>query len=85
MEVFKHNIFQLLVSLDQNLNVIFSMIFKHKEKAWADETLSAHAYRIYLETGEDIPMKIYNKIFFWQEDHCKEAYESEKLRKHLPS
>ena len=25
-----------------------------------------------------------NHIFFWQENHCKEAYESEAQRSHLP-
>jgi len=84
MSILKHNIFQLLVSFDQVLNVLFSMIFRYKEKAWADESLSSHAYRIFLETGKRNPMDIYNKIFFWQDDHCKEAYESEKERKHLP-
>lgn len=33
---FKHNIFQLLVSLDQFLNVMICMFVEPKEKHWAD-------------------------------------------------
>ena len=84
MSILKHNLFQFLVSIDQVINVLFSMIFRYNEKAWADETLSSHAYRIFLETRKTFPMKLYNKIFFWQDDHCKEAYYSEKDSKHLP-
>jgi hypothetical protein len=52
---------------------------------WADESMSARAHRAkrdgqllgWLATG-------INWIFFWQEDHCKAAYESEAARRTKP-
>jgi hypothetical protein len=58
MSILKHNFSQLLISIDQVLNVLFSMLFRHKEKAWADESLSSHAYCIFLQTGGTFPMKL---------------------------
>lgn len=48
-----------------------------------DETLSAAAHRLHLK-GRSGWRNFINRIFFWQEDHCKDAYESEKNRKQLP-
>ena len=81
---FKHNIFQLLVSLDQFLNVLVCMFVEPKEKHWADETFSAHTHRHYTEGRWKIMHWIINHLFFWQDDHCKEAYESELNRVQLP-
>jgi hypothetical protein len=30
------------------------------------------------------PYKLINGLFFWQDNHCKQAYESEKADKQLP-
>lgn len=48
-----------------------------------DETLSAAAHRLHLK-GRSGWRNFINRIFFWQEDHCKDAYESEKSRRQLP-
>ena len=61
----------LLIAIDQLANAILS--------GSADETLSARAYR----TKNPIRY-IINAIFFWQIDHCREAFESEIERKQLP-
>lgn len=50
----------------------------------ADETLSNRVHRRRLR-GKSFIAKVINFIFFWQNDHCKEAYESELKRKHLPN
>lgn len=80
----KHNLFQLAVAFDQFLNVLVCMVVEPKHKHWADETFSAHLHRHYLK-GEWIWLRNFvNCLFFLQEDHCKEAFESECNREHSP-
>lgn len=67
--------FQVLVAIDQLVNTIFG--------GMADETISSRLYRRKLR-GKPLAANIVNVIFFWQKDHCKEAYESELNRQHLP-
>jgi len=62
-----------------------------EDQAWlrvsggmADETLSARAHRMHIKGRRSWPRNLINLLFFWQEDHCKEAYVSELERKHLP-
>ena len=80
----KHNLFQLAVAFDQFLNVLVCMIIEPNSKHWADETFSSHTYRHY-RAGEWVWLyHLINKVFFLQQDHCKEAYESEQQRQHEP-
>lgn len=69
--------FQVLVALDQLVNTLLW--------GYADETLSARAYR-HAEIKKDRrwPMWIIDHLFFWQDQHCKAAYEAELERAHLP-
>ena len=69
---------QLFISVDQVLNALLL--------GFADETLSSRAHRMrekrqpyfwWLATVIDF-------LFFWQDDHCKAAYELERKRIHLP-
>lgn len=74
----KHpNGFQVMVAVDQLVNTLLG--------GWADETLSARAYR-HAEIKKDRrwPMRLIDALFFWQEGHCKQAYESELSGAHLP-
>lgn len=66
----------LLIAIDQLINVLCG--------GEPDETLSSRAYRLAMERGRTIPMRIIDMIFFWQENHCKTAYESEMQRLHVP-
>ena len=63
---------QFLIAIDQVFNTIFG-------SGWADETLSAYAWR-----RQDRLYVWIDKLFFWDKDHCKESYESERLRMQLP-
>lgn len=67
---------QLLIAIDQVLNTLVG--------GMADETLSARAHRQRLR-GRPWPARCINALFFWQPDHCRDAYESERLRRHLPT
>lgn len=69
--------FQILVALDQLVNTLFG--------GMADETLSARAWRHHLKGERTWLVKIIDGLFFWQKDHCREAYESEVERKQLPA
>ena len=80
---FKHNLWQLAVVFDQFLNVLICMIIEPKEKHWADETLSSHTYRHYLE-GRWKGLHWFINHSFFNANHCKEAYESEMNRTQLP-
>lgn len=70
---------QLLIAIDQLLNVL---VTPFQRSAWADETLSARAYRA------DRDGKVFGRVFrpmidwlfFWQQAHCYQAYERERLR-----
>lgn len=80
----KHNFGQLLIAADQLLNVLICMVIKPNEKHWADETMSAHLWRHHLAGEYTWAMRIVNGLFFWQTNHCLEAYESELFRRQYP-
>lgn len=71
----------VMIALDQLANALLA--------GWPDETLSSRAYRC----GElDLTPKrrwviarlVIDLIFFWQPNHCEQAYQSEIRRKHSP-
>ena len=67
---------QILIAIDQLLNSLIG--------GYADETLSSRAYRHKKNGSRSWPAWLIDHIFFWQEEHCKASYESEKERSHLP-
>ncbi len=67
--------FQVLVAIDQLINTFIG--------GDADETLSSRAHRRRLR-GKGGVAWVIDHIFFWQEEHCKTAYESELERAQLP-
>lgn len=81
-QMLRHNAHQFWVALDQLGNVFVSCLFR--EKAWADETLSAHAWRWQIEGTRKWPRRVIDAMLFWQDEHCRKAYESEKSRTQLP-
>lgn len=67
----------IAIAIDQLINALLW--------GYADETLSARVWRNReLNKGWARALAIINCIFFWQQNHCKSAYESELERKHLP-
>lgn len=68
--------FQVLVAVDQFVNTLIG--------GYADETLSARAWRHSLAGERKWLVKVLNCIFFWQDNHCREAYESEIYRRQYP-
>lgn len=73
-----HRVTQILIALDQLVNSFLP-------NGWADETLSSRAYRLNRSNhGAGFTMHAVDTLFFWQDEHCKQAYFSERKRKHLP-
>lgn len=69
---------QVLIAFDQLLNAILA--------GKADETLSARAYRMKVKDHKywSWTAEFIDKVFFWQDKHCYNAYLAEKQRKQLP-
>lgn len=68
--------FQILIALDQLVNTILG--------GMADETLSSRAYRHWSDGSRKWPKWLIDHLFFWQTEHCRQAFESEINRSHLP-
>ena len=70
---------QILISIDQFFNTICG--------GYADETLSSRAHRMREKKQRywGWTANAIDKLFFWQKDHCKEAWLSEVKRKQLGS
>lgn len=67
---------QVAIAIDQLINAILG--------GWADETMSSYAHRLRIEKDISWVERVIDTLFFWQKEHCKTAYESERARKHFP-
>ena len=67
---------EIAIAVDQLANALLS--------GYADETLSARAWRVRNVKYLTKLHKAIDFIFFWDLDHCFNSYKSEVLRKHLP-
>lgn len=75
MQIIHPDGFQILVAIDQLINTCIG--------GYADETLSSRAHRRRLRGKPGVAWVI-DHIFFWQDNHCQEAYESELNRMQYP-
>lgn len=67
---------RILIAIDQLLNTLLG--------GWPDETLSSRCYRWARDGVRAWPRKLVNGLFFWQRDHCKSSYESEREGRQSP-
>lgn len=69
----------LAIGLDQLANAVLA--------GAPDETLSSRAHRMRVKGHRywGWTACAINLLFFWQQDHCRQSYESELARRHLPS
>jgi len=70
---------QFLISVDQTLNTL--TYIKGDGFGYADETLSARAWRLRSQSNA---WKRIDRLMFFDKDHCKTSYYSEKARRQLP-
>ena len=66
---------QVLIAIDQLANTLIG--------GYADETISSYAYRKSLK-GKPWLARLIDALFFWQSNHCQQAFQSELDRAHLP-
>ena len=67
----------ILIALDQLVNTLAG--------GWPDETLSSRCYRWARDGVRAWPCKLVDGLFFWQREHCKSSYESEREGRQSPS
>lgn len=68
-------VMKVLIAFDQLANAVIG--------GHPDETLSAAAHRRHLE-GRSGWRNLINGLFWWQDDHCLDAHQSELNRKQMP-
>lgn len=59
----------VLIGIDQLANTLLA--------GYPDETLSSRAYRQRHKFRWSVMQEVINLLFFWQPDHCRQAYTSE--------
>jgi len=67
--------------------IAFDQLFNALTGGWADETLSARAWRKSQKPDKAHWVWIRRAIdalFFWQKGHCEDAYMAEKAREGMP-
>ena len=69
-------LFLVFIALSQLLNSLLG--------GWPDETTSARSYRMRHTRFWGFMYRAINLMFFWQEDHCKWAYEMETVSRPVP-
>lgn len=75
MSIFKN----FLIGLNQTVNCLIRL---NGEYGTPDEMLSARAWRL---RGTHPKLHVWiNRLFFWDKDHCEQAYLAEKTRRDLP-
>lgn len=79
MELSKR-VLNILIAFDQLLYVLLTL-----GSGMPDETMSSAAWRAELDGR---PARVFrpliDALFFFEKDHCRNAYESEVLRRHVP-
>ena len=95
-QIFKHNIWQTLVSFDQALHNLGGAVWAGLAlilvkmpigQTWADETLSSRCHRLRID-GLRWPAKFIDLLFWWDrkdaKGHCELSWESERNGRQLP-
>jgi hypothetical protein len=67
---------QILIAMDQLANTLAG--------GWADETLSARAWRLRFRHRWGIIRAVIDRVFFWDRDHCRASFEAEFKRQQMP-
>ena len=68
--------FLIFIAMSQLLSTLLG--------GWPDETTSARSYRMRHTRFWGFMYDAINLLFFWQDDHCKWAYELEALARPVP-
>ena len=66
----------VLIAVDQILNALLA--------GYPDETLSSRAWRWEKDGVRAWPRRLIDRLFFWESEHCRESYVSEREGRQLP-
>lgn len=67
----------ILVALTQLLNTVLG--------GYPDESTSSRAHRQRrVKLRWDVTRRLINMVFFWEQDHCRDAYLSEAAYRQMP-
>lgn len=93
-EILVENCRQALIAADQFINTLGGIIHSildichisrtPSEVYYGDETLSAHSFRDHKNGVRLWPKTVIDFLFFFDENHCEESYQSEIDRRQLP-
>lgn len=66
----------VLIAVDQLVNALLA--------GFPDETLSSRAWRWEKDGVRSWPRRVFDRLFFWEPNHCRESYQSEREGRQLP-
>lgn len=66
----------VLIAIDQLFNAFIG--------GYCDESLSSRCYRWARDGVRAWPRRVVDGLFFWQREHCKSSYESEREGRQSP-
>ena len=67
---------RVLIGVDQLVNALLG--------GWPDETMSSRAWRWEWDGVRSWPRKLIDLLFFWDLEHCRLSFESERVGRQLP-
>lgn len=67
---------RVLIALDQLGNALLG--------GWPDETFSSRCWRWHVGGVRSWPRRVVDGLFFWEREHCRGSYESERTGRQLP-
>ena len=67
---------KVFIAVDQLVNAVLA--------GWPDETMSSRAWRWEQDGVRSWPRRLIDRLFFWEENHCFQSYQSEREGRQLP-
>lgn len=66
----------VLIAVDQLVNALLA--------GFPDETMSSRAWRWEKDGARSWPRRLIDRLFFWEDQHCFQSYQSEREGRQLP-
>lgn len=66
----------VLIAVDQLANALLA--------GWPDETMSSRAWRWEQDGVRAWPRCLIDRLFFWEPNHCRASFQSEREGRQLP-
>ena len=67
---------KVFIAVDKLVNAVLA--------GWPDETMSSRAWRWEQDGVRAWPRRLIDRLFFWEPNHCRESYQSEREGRQLP-